>query len=155
MSPITQYRRETRKEFLGQVEDPDTYGRIGTRVAVHGIQRAEYIGDEEIFSYREYLADVLVELKRMVEDRGDGCLKKGQVRAIPFSVSQKLAEVWPTDIDERPGNLDLAIARLRDQDYRLQIEDMRFVKLIFEVISNISTEIYQSRLRDNPALPVQ
>ena len=51
---------------------------------VDDIRRAEGIGDEEIASYREYLAEVFVELKRMLEDRGDGRLKTGKERVIPF-----------------------------------------------------------------------
>jgi hypothetical protein len=120
-----------------------------------GYQRSEGLGDEEITSYREYLADVFAELKRMVEGRGDGRLKSGQDRVIPFSIPLRLAEVWSVDIDENMEKLDLVVGRLKDPDNRLLNKDMRFVKLIFEVISNISTEIYQSRLRDNPTLPFQ
>lgn len=112
---------------------------------VHGMQRAERIGDEELASYREYLADVFVELKRMIKGRGDGRLKEGQERVIPFSVPRRLAQIWSADIDENIGKLDLIVARLKDPDYRLHIEDMRFAKAIYKVVSGISTEIFLSR----------
>ena len=112
----------------------------------HGHTRAEHIGDEEIACYREYLADIFVELKQMIEGRGYGYLKEGQERVIPFSVPRRLAKIWSADFDEKKGKLELLIARLRDLDYRLQSEDMKFVKTIFKVVSDISSEIYLSRL---------
>lgn len=104
---------------------------------VRGYTRTDGITDENITSYREYLAEVFAELKRMLVDQGDGRLKKGQERVIPVSVPQRLLEVWSADIDENMGTLDFIIARLRDPNYRLQIEDMRFAKAILKVISGM------------------
>jgi len=110
-----------------------------------GIQRSEGIGDEEIASYREYLADVLAELKRMLENRGDGRLIKGKEREIPFSVPVSLGRAWSCDLDAKMNRLDLLVARFRDPNCDLHITDLEFIDELHKVAFFIAAEIRRSR----------
>ena len=111
---------------------------------IKGYERSKGIGDEEIALCRDFFADVLETTRAMIEAREpDIFYQEVKKEILPLSIYVRLSKVWDEELLERAGRMDPMVARLRDQDVGLHVEDLEIVKDISRVTHDMAAEVHQ------------